>query len=346
MAPVEDVVMNRAITVIITAYNLETYIDNCMQELQGQTFQNFSILVVDDASTDKTLSRIMEWKKTFGNRMNVISLKQNLGMPALARNTALESGLVDGSYVLFLDGDDSIEPHMLEKLYEAVVKNNAGVSICAYDRVDASKARRVSVEMQGFPKCVDGDEINDIIPFINTAPWNKLWKKDVIDGLRYSSFRVGEEVAFNFFAYIRCERVCFLDEVLIHYRVRNNSVIAATDENSIWMLADELAKLHKNVDSLHKDAFEMVSFIHVGLSMALRAALNPNICLRIHIKKTAAYFSQRYNWLKSNRVCTFFNLSKRGLKGLAIWGCLLLYRLNMFALPLFIYKKMNLKIKF
>lgn len=162
-----------AITVVVTTHNLEEYIGNCLEELYTQTFQDFDILIVDDASSDKTVGIIEQYRTKFANRLISIYLKDNLGMPALTRNVALDSGRIRGEYVLFLDGDDMIEQNMLETLYTLAIQDAAppaDVVICAYDRVSVSAGPPIAVEMQGFPACMKMPPKDDSICFINTAP--------------------------------------------------------------------------------------------------------------------------------------------------------------------------------
>lgn len=98
------------ITVVITSYNLESYIAGCLDELFGQSFQDFNILIVDDCSKDRTVLMIRDYQSNFPERLRLIEREKNLGSPARTRNAAMDSGFIDGRFVIFLDGDDHLEP--------------------------------------------------------------------------------------------------------------------------------------------------------------------------------------------------------------------------------------------
>lgn len=338
------------ITVIITTYNLQEYIDSCLKELFAQTYQDFNIVIVDDCSKDATPDLICQWKKRYPDKIKTLFLKKNLGMPALTRNAALDSGLIDGNCILFLDGDDSIEPNFLEKLYGALIENNASVSICAYDRVEKTTGHVLCQEMRGFPKVVKMPPSDDVLAFINTSPWNKLWRKDVFANGRFPSFKVGEEVALFFSRYIRCERIAFVDDILIHYKVHGDSVISCTPQQTVFRFAEELKKCFQEQTGIYRDCMGLIAFLHIGVSMAFRIADNSEIDLKEHIKWTREYFVKEFSFFYNNPYLKFHSLRKHGLKGVVLRLVLAAYRMNMFEIVVAIYqfvsKKLHFDIKF
>lgn len=335
------------ITVVITSYNLGNYMEQCLEDLYHQTFQDFLILIVDDNSTDNTKDIIKKWQKIYGGRLALISLEQNLGMPAMVRNVAMDSGKINGEYTVFLDGDDRLEICFLETLYYLAVKKNADVAICAYDRVDEISGKSFSTEMTRFDGIVVDDIFrSDLIAFVNTSPWNKLWKTEIIRELRYPEIRVGEEVSFNFQGYVKCRRIAFTGDVLIHYLVRKESVISNTDAESIWSLEKELRNLYNVFGAEEKKIMGLLIFFHIGLSMALRAADNPDIELGDYIKRIRSLFKQEYDWFMNNNLLHINNLIRHGLKGIGIWCAFVAYRMNLFWVVLKIYRELGLHIKF
>lgn len=341
-----------AITVVVTSYNLEKYVDRCLRELSGQTMRDFEVLFVDDASTDRTAALVEEWKPRFGGRLQTMYLPKNLGNSALTRNAVLDSGRIRGDYVLFLDGDDSIESNMLETLYAKAVESSPDatvghdVVICAYDRVDDASGSTLSTELKGFPHEVVLPPEDDTIAFINTAPWNKLWRRDIVENLRFSDVQVGEEVIFNFNAYTKCKTICFVDETLIHYTIRNNSLFVKTNEESIWKFAQRLVEFYNMQQGIYQELAGILIFFHMGFSMALLAYDNPKIDIDKHITKTEHYFQDNFDWFQENRFLTFSSLRKRNIKGILIWSAFLAYRYRCFGLALKLYRKLGLRIKF
>lgn len=338
-----------AITVVITTHNLENYIGQCLEELYAQTFQGFEILIVDDASSDNTIGVIEQYRDKFRERLITIYLEENKGMPALVRNVALESGCIHGEYVLFLDGDDSIQQNMLETLYTLTSQGSdqtADVVICAYDRIDLTTGQPIAVEMCGFPECVLMPPENDIICYINTAPWNKLWRYTTIEKLRYPKIKVGEEVPFNFRGYVNSKKIVFTDKVLIHYRVREDSIISNTEEDTIWNFSREMLELFNEQNGICRDLTGFLTFVHIGLSMGLRAADNPTVNLGRYLKEIRKFFKTNFDWFRGNKFLKLSYLKKRGVRGVIIWGALISYRMGLFQLALRMYRTLGLSIKF
>lgn len=338
------------ITVIITTYNLQEYIGSCLEELFGQTYQDFNIVIVDDGSTDCTQDIVKKWQIKYPDKIKTLFLEKNLGLPALTRNAALDSGLIDGNCILFLDGDDSIEPDLLEKLYNALLSNNAGVSICAYDRIESETGDVLCQEMRGFPEVVEMPPDNDILAFINPAPWNKLWRRDVFADGRFPSYKVGEEVALFYSRYTQCERIAFVDEVLIHYKVHEGSVISCTPQEAIIQFAEEVKNCFQKQTGVYKDCMGLIAFLHIGISMAFRAADNPEINLKKHIEWTRMYFAEEFSWFQDNPYLRLRSLRHHGIKGIILRIALVAYKLNVFgiviALYQFVTRKLHIDIKF
>ena len=129
------------LSIIVTAYNIERYIEQCLDSVAAQTFSDFEVLVVDDGSSDTTPSKIAE----FCDR------RPALRPPAARRQQPRRRGdrgqrrprSCDRQWVGFVDGDDYVEPTMFERLVAAAVAADADLAVCAYQEVvDGSGERR------------------------------------------------------------------------------------------------------------------------------------------------------------------------------------------------------------
>ncbi|WP_367990323.1 glycosyltransferase [Vibrio sp. NTOU-M3] len=101
---------NPLISIILPVYNVEEYLDECLESILKQTYDNYELLAIDDGSTDNSLKLLESYDDKFSGRLRVIS-KENGGLSS-ARNTGLENAL--GEYVYFLDSDDWILADTLE----------------------------------------------------------------------------------------------------------------------------------------------------------------------------------------------------------------------------------------
>lgn len=340
------------ITVIVTAYNLEKYIGTCLDELRAQTFRDFEVLIVDDCSKDQTMARAREKAADFPLPIRVIETPQNLGAPGKARNYALDHGnLLGGGYVIFLDGDDSIEPDFLEKLHTLARETGAEIAICAYDRFEEETGHVLCREMQGFPREIALPPQDDTLAYINGSLWNKLIRTETIGDTRIADFKVGEDLSFMLALYDKCGKIAFTDEMLIHYRVRSASIISNTQEETIYRFAGEVLRLcEQTPHPWMKDILAEVAFIHIGISMPLRAYSSDSIEMKPLLKWIAAYFADHFGGLHGCKWLSFPTVLRHGIRGAGLWGAKLCYWAHCFPLFLkayaFLTRTLRIDIKF
>lgn len=132
--------MNEMITIIIPIYNLEKYIEKCIESVLDQTYTNIEIILIDDGSSDKSLEICNRYSKR-DKRIKILH-QENKGVSS-ARNLGIKKAR--GKYIIFIDGDDYIERTMLETLYCNLINNNADISICEFLYVDEEKNKRKRV---------------------------------------------------------------------------------------------------------------------------------------------------------------------------------------------------------
>lgn len=339
--------MKYKITVVITTYNLSDSISTCLEELQNQTFSDFEIIVVDDCSKDSTREKVDGFKPLFGGRLKTIYCEKNNGTPAITRNIAMDSGMITGEYVLFLDGDDDIETDMLEKMYSTAVSENADIVVCGYNRVNASTGKEYSREMVSFYVSEITQDANEqYIPLINGALWNKLMRVSCIGSERVPAIRVGEDASFLLGVYCHAEKICFINDVLIHYSVSDGSLMSTIPEAEMHNLANEIKLRYDNADKpSYKELLVLAAFIHVGISMAVRAYQSKAIKTNAYLKWAKNYFRDSYgnNWHKTEYL-RLSSLKHLGIKGYALKACVWLYRMNIMGIFLFVYDFMITKL--
>lgn len=110
------------VTVVLPIYNVEQYLDRCINSVVNQTYKNLEIILVDDESPDNCPKMCDEWAK-MDSRIKVIH-KKNQGL-GYARNTGIDSAT--GEYIYFVDSDDYIAMDTIELAYKAAAENNADI---------------------------------------------------------------------------------------------------------------------------------------------------------------------------------------------------------------------------
>ena len=150
----------KKVTIIIPVYNVEKYLDQCINSVINQTYKNIEVILVDDGSKDRSAQICDEWVKK-DNRINVIH-KSNEGA-GIARNVGISNA--SGEYVCFFDSDDYIAPNTIEKALDAVLKNNADIVLFGFYDITAQGEKK-KVHIPNPQKYVyEGKEIVDeLIP--------------------------------------------------------------------------------------------------------------------------------------------------------------------------------------
>ena len=117
-----------AISVIISLYNYENYIGECLESLLAQKFQDFEVIVVDDCSTDKSVEVVENYMPKFDGRLKLTKTESNTGGGGIPRNIGLE--MSRGEYIFFMDADDALTTTGLEEMYTCAKNFEADVVYC------------------------------------------------------------------------------------------------------------------------------------------------------------------------------------------------------------------------
>ena len=210
------------ISVIVPIYKVEPYLDRCVRSIVEQAYENLEIILVDDGSPDNCPAICDAWAAK-DSRIRVIH-KENGGLSD-ARNAGLE--VATGEYVSFIDSDDHIAPDFLARLQDAMVKTGAEVAGCAADYVDEDgnvlrlrNAADVSEmgKLEALRRLVQEDGVYQTV-------WNKLYRRDVIDGIPFAVGKLNEDEFWTYRVLDRIEKLAIVSEPLYHYLQRFGSII-------------------------------------------------------------------------------------------------------------------------
>lgn len=206
------------VSVIIPVYNLENYLDACLETVEKQTFGNFEAIVVNDGSTDGT-ARVLDRHAARDKRIVAVHTP-NQGV-ARARETGLLRA--QGRYLCFLDGDDLWDERMLEVMTEAIGNDRYDMVCCNYKRIsrayEAPVRSRYCGEMKGL-EFLEALLCNKIWGGL----WGKIYRRELFgNGVRHHPLRLWQDVAVN--VQIACSgpRVRFIDYVGYGYVQRSES---------------------------------------------------------------------------------------------------------------------------
>lgn len=209
------------ISVIVPIYNVEQYLPRCLKSLEAQTLRDVEFLLIDDGSTDRSGQIADECKDP---RFKVFHT-ENHGLSA-ARNYGIEQA--QGGWFMFVDSDDWVSPDYCEApLSEAVTSDADLVIFRAYSVRDGKVYNDRNSEFP--PGIVDAERALDLG---RNSVWNKLYRRELFDGIRFDNGRAAEDVAITYKLILAAHRIVFLDRYLYYYFKRENSLGRSRITNS------------------------------------------------------------------------------------------------------------------
>ena len=212
------------VSVIVPVYNVESYLDKCLTSLVKQTLQEIEIIIVNDGSKDNSEKIIKKYLKKYPEKIKYIK-KANGGLSS-ARNEGLK--YASGEYIGFVDSDDYVSLNTFNLMYKKAKEKNFDLVVCNLNYVYETKTKMVSA---GLDKDLENeDEVKKNIVFLYPAVWNKLYKKEILDSLKFKEGIWYEDVEFNFRVYPRVKSIGYVDKPLIQYVQRESSISKTIDK--------------------------------------------------------------------------------------------------------------------
>lgn len=225
------------ISVIVPVYNVEEYLETCLESLRHQSLRNIEIICVNDGSTDSSY-RILERYSLMDERFVVIT-QQNSGLSA-ARNTALT--MASGKYVCFVDSDDGLAPKALQKIYNTAEKNKSDIVIFGFitdhyplcgpvpDWLKSKNTKRNVVYHEFKPEALFNEP--GAKPFV----WRNCYRRSFLreKNLFYLEWcQFGEDTVFQMQSFPMAKNITFIKDKLYYYRcIRADSLMSKHNQNA------------------------------------------------------------------------------------------------------------------
>ena len=215
--------MESLISVIVPVYKVEDYLERCVDSLLNQTYQNIELILVDDGSPD-CCGKLCDEYACKDSRIRVIH-KKNGGLSD-ARNVAIS--LVEGDYVSFVDSDDWVSPFYLENLYNAIKKSDSDMAVSWFENVFDNKTiiSEPSNELR-FYECLGPVACLKKLLYQNgveVSAWGKLYKRSVIQSLRYPVGKLYEDIPVTYEAIKRSNTIAVIGNIDYYYFQRVKSI--------------------------------------------------------------------------------------------------------------------------
>ncbi len=257
--------MKPKISIIVPVYNVEKYLDRCMNSIINQTMNEIEIILVDDKSPDNCPRLCDEYAKQ-DSRIKVIHKNKNEGL-GYARNTGLD--IATGEYIAFVDSDDFVTVDLCEKLYLTAKHNDADVvygGVYYYYDEKKIKTRKNFKKIQRW----SNEEVKELLlDFIATKPtekndtlievsvWKALFRKSLLDDnkIRFVSERdfISEDIIFDIDYLHLCRRVTIIPDP-VYYYCNNESSLSKSYRKDRFIKVNVLyEEIKRRLSNIYKE---------------------------------------------------------------------------------------------
>ena len=225
------------VSVVVPIYNVEKYLNRCLDSLVNQSLQDIQIILVNDGSTDESGKIAKKYQKE--NPEKVIYLEKENGGLSDARNYGMN--YADGEYIAFLDSDDYIEKDAYEKMYNKALEENSDYVECDFIWEYPDKIVK-DIRLAYSNK-------KEMLQNVRVVAWNKLIRLNILKeydikfpkGLRY------EDIEFTYKLIPYLDNCSYVNEAFIHYTQRVNSIVNVQNERTaeIFTILDNVIDYYK-----------------------------------------------------------------------------------------------------
>lgn len=285
------------VSVIVPVYNGETYLEECMESILSQSYQNIEVIFVDDGSTDRSAELIQSFRE---RDHRIVLIRQTNQYAGIARNHGFDAAT--GEYIIFLDADDYFDSSLVEKMVSAMQRNHADIAICKSRGFDEKMKKEhqlagaLNLELLPEKEVFSKEDIPEHI-FQLTAgwAWDKMYRARFIreKNLRFQGTRVANDELFVDLSLGEAEAIVAVRDELVIHRTNVITSIEYTRERFWYCGYEMLAEEKKELEN--RGLFPMLKRSFVN-----RAAnyITWNTCSIT----TAEYFSEYYSFLAERAI--------------------------------------------
>jgi len=245
------------VSVIVTIYNSEKYLEKCLDSIVKQSYSNIEIILVDDASKDSSIQICNKFQKE-DERIKIIQ-KGHMGVSG-ARNAGIENAT--GEYILFVDSDDWIDYNTIKYLIDIYNKNkNTDIILFGIKKYYMSKILEPKLNLKNNEKLEEKEyNLDEILPELIeyekiNSPVNKIYKTEIIkkQKIRFDvNIEIAEDLLFNIHYFKNINNVYILNREFYNYRIENeNSLTHKYIENKYEQLIFVNKEMEKWINQLN-----------------------------------------------------------------------------------------------
>ena len=268
--------MKIKVSVIVPVYNVEKYIDKCLDSLVNQTLKDIEIIVVNDGSPDNSQKIIDKYVKKYPNKVKSF-IKENGGQGS-ARNLGME--YAKGEYISFVDSDDWIDFDALEKMYDLAKKEKSDIVIC--DMIDHYPDYEI------YHNCTKYNSVFEVTP----SACNKIFKRSTIKDFNFLSKLWYEDFNFTTKVLFNTDKISNISKGFYHCNcghvstMCNNNSLKNLD---IIIIIDDIIKYLKENNKYDRNIISYLIFDHILITTINRVSVQNSNDKREVISKLISY---------------------------------------------------------
>ncbi len=307
--------MKNKLSIIVPCYNVEKYLGRCLDSLLAQILDGIEIICINDGSTDNCIDVIKSYKKKYPRRIVVVD-KENEGVWRARRDGIVAA---TGEYIGFIDPDDYVRKDYACKLYEKAKLLDADIVCCGFDRVDELTGKVYSREMTKFVyEYFDIQSDPGLLLEVNAAIWNKIFKAEILKRMKDMTNipKALDDMVLAQLIYMKAGRIAFVNESLVRYSVRDNSIISRLNKRyipGIYRSVCELRKIYVEEAPSMLGYLDTAIFLHVGISMLHRLSMTDEVLIGDEIKSNTIFLNKEFPlWRKSPYLRIFYVMRHHG----------------------------------
>lgn len=243
------------VSVIVPVYNVEKYVEKCLDSIQKQTFKALEIIVVDDGSTDRSLEIVKEIAKH--DERIIVYHKENGGLSS-ARNYGIDQSTAQ--LISFVDSDDYLDSEMIELLYDGITNNDADISMCTiYDVYPGVAPKQNDITEQYVVGAEEAIKIVLEAKITSVYAVAKLYKKELFKSVRYPEGKLAEDAFVIVDLLDQCGKVYISNAKKYYYIHRENSITTS-----------DFKEKHCDVIKAYKRNYSLISQKYPNLQKTAR----------------------------------------------------------------------------
>lgn len=219
---------NSIVSVIVPVYNVELYIEECINSVLSQTYDTIEIIVIDDCGIDNSILYVQNLISSYRGEksIQIVTHDHNRGLSA-SRNTGL--AVAKGDYVFFLDSDDWIYPNCIKSLVDSI-EQEEGIDYAIGDYEYDSQLKYPQLKL-----CTGVYSDNILSLYTQDSfymmAWNKLYRKDFLtnNNLSFREGLIHEDLLWSYCCACVSTKIAVIKEKTLYYRIRENSIQTSSD---------------------------------------------------------------------------------------------------------------------